>query len=159
MKEGNFIFLRAKKLFRKLSGKININFIYFNILLINVGQMTEKNLVGGGENKMASQALEQMLELVPTIRQERIYQTIDTYVAGTTALYTPPPKPFQPAGNFGQMPGPQDINPFRTVIPYGNLTGLGGDVHDTFKYDRYGNIYGGHTTINIPGYDKLKIDW
>ena len=43
---------------------------------------------------MASQALEQMLELVPTIGQERMYQTIDTYAAGTTVLYTPPPKPF-----------------------------------------------------------------
>ena len=48
------------------------------------------------KTKMTSQALEQMLELVPTIGQEGMYQTIDTYAAGTTALYTPPPKPFGP---------------------------------------------------------------
>jgi len=41
---------------------------------------------------MASQTLEQRLEIVPTIRQERMYQTIDIYVAGTTVLYTPPVK-------------------------------------------------------------------
>ena len=43
---------------------------------------------------MASQALEQMLEntFVPNIAQDRMYQTIDTYTGGTTALYTPPIK-------------------------------------------------------------------
>ena len=43
-----------------------------------------------------TQALEQMLDntFVPNIAQDRMYQTIDTYTSGTTALYTPPPKPF-----------------------------------------------------------------
>ncbi len=43
-----------------------------------------------------SQALEQMLDntFVPNIGQDRLYQTIDRYAVGTTALYTPPPKPF-----------------------------------------------------------------
>lgn len=38
----------------------------------------------------------------------------------------------------------------QTGIGYGNLSDLGGDLHESFKIDRYGNIYGGHTTYNIP---------
>lgn len=36
----------------------------------------------------------------------------------------------------------------KLVIPYGNL-GIEevGDLHDTFSVDRYGNLYGGHTTF------------
>ncbi len=43
---------------------------------------------------MATKALEQILDnvLVPTIGQDVMYQTIDVYTAGTTALYTPPIK-------------------------------------------------------------------
>ena len=54
---------------------------------------------------MVSQALEQMLGFAQIVGQTRIYETIDTYTTGTTALYTPVPKPFQPAGNFGIGPG------------------------------------------------------
>ena len=45
---------------------------------------------------MGSQALEQMLKdtFIPAIGQDMIYSTIDIYSVGTTALYTPPPKPF-----------------------------------------------------------------
>ncbi len=43
---------------------------------------------------MSSQALEQMLDDAPTIAQNRMYQTIDTYTGGTTQLYSfDPPKP------------------------------------------------------------------
>ena len=45
---------------------------------------------------MSSQALEQMLEnsFVPNIATNRVYQTIDTYIGGTTQLYSfDPPKP------------------------------------------------------------------
>ncbi len=44
---------------------------------------------------MASQALEQILEgTTPDITQDKMYQTIDTYVNGTTHLYSfDPPKP------------------------------------------------------------------
>ena len=49
---------------------------------------------------MSSQALEQMLEnsFVPNIAKNRMYQTIDTYIGGTTQLYSfDPPKPdFKP---------------------------------------------------------------
>lgn len=41
---------------------------------------------------MANQTLEQMLEFAPSFGQTRMYQTIDVYTAGTTALYTPPLK-------------------------------------------------------------------
>lgn len=57
---------------------------------------------------MTSQALEQMLEFAPSFGQTRRYETIDVYIAGTTALYTPPPKPLgtfsglQPSG-FGVL--------------------------------------------------------
>ena len=95
---------------------------------------------------MASQALEQMLELVPTIGQERMYQTIDTYAAETTALYTPPPKPFQPAGNFGIGPG------IAREIP-----GTGG-LLERFRYDDH-KPFGPHLNyeIVIPGVDRKPI--
>jgi len=105
-----------------------------------------------------TQALEQMLELVPAMGQDRLYGTIDTYIAGTAVLYSfEPPKPF--GGNIGQIPSlpSSPINP--VVIPYGNQTGLGGDVHDTFKIDRYDNPYGGHTSIKIPEIKPFQINW
>lgn len=46
------------------------------------------------------------------------------------------------------------------VIPIETLPkDLGGDVHETFKLDRYGNIYGGHTTIRLPGDFKKRFSW
>ncbi|MBU3941706.1 MAG: hypothetical protein KKF74_02225 [Nanoarchaeota archaeon] len=36
---------------------------------------------------MVSQALEQMLEFAPRMGQTRMYETIDVYAVGTTALY------------------------------------------------------------------------
>lgn len=106
---------------------------------------------------MASQALEQMLEHAPSFWQIRMYGTIDKYAAGTIALYTLPLKPLNE--NIGQFPGlpSSPINP--VVIPYGNQTGLGGDIHDTFKIDRYDNLYGGHTSIKIPGYKPFRLPW
>tara|TARA_Y100000310_G_C20666553_1_gene807830 strand:- start:1023 stop:1436 length:414 start_codon:yes stop_codon:yes gene_type:complete len=61
--------------------------------------------------------------------------------------------------NFGQIPKIPSSYISPVVIPYGNLTELGGDVHDTFKIDRYDNSYGGHTSIKIPGGDNVQIDW
>ncbi len=40
---------------------------------------------------MPSQALEQMLSSVPGMGQNKTYQTIDTYTAGTMALYSGKP--------------------------------------------------------------------
>lgn len=36
---------------------------------------------------------------------------------------------------------------------------LGGDIHDTFRVDREGNISGGHTTIQIPGSLPKRLPW
>lgn len=42
---------------------------------------------------------------------------------------------------------------------YGQFS-TGGNLHDTFRVDRYDNIYGGHTTIDL-GKDigKTHLDW
>lgn len=42
------------------------------------------------------------------------------------------------------------------IIPYGNE--LEFEFHDTFKTDRYGNIYNGHSTFNLKGGEKLRIN-
>ena len=34
-----------------------------------------------------------------------------------------------------------------------------GDVHDTFKVDKLGNIIGGHTTVRLPGDLEKRLDW
>ena len=108
------------------------------------------------EKNMASEALEQMLgnELVPTIGQTRMYETIDIYVAGTTVLYTAgtfdAPKPFfETSTGFGVIvPTPLEIID---------------DYHETFKVDRYNNLYGGHSSITInkvkKRIDHLDNEW
>ena len=96
---------------------------------------------------MASEALEQMLgnELVPTVGQTRMYETIDIYVAGTTVLYT--------AGNFdAQKPFFETTTGFGIIVPPPSESIA--DYHETFKVDRYDNLYGGHSSITI---DKVKI--
>ena len=101
-----------------------------------------------------SQALEQMLELVPG--QEKMYQTIDKYAARTTALYTPPPKPFNPIGSMGsgfQLGGPGNI---RHDIGYGlqerydfsGHNGLGPHIN----YDILG------TNINLGPSHRIDLD-
>lgn len=83
--------------------------------------------------------LEQMLEFAPRIRQTKMYETIDVYTAGTTALYTPPLKPFRPR-IIPSLIGIVIPHPI-TDLPLINL-------HDTYKIDRYDNLYGGHTTAD-----------
>jgi hypothetical protein len=67
-----------------------------------------------------------------------------------------PKRPLFDAWQPGERIDQTDIG---AIIPYGNQTGLGGDIHDTFKKDRYDNIYGGHTTIQLPGIEPMRIDW
>ena len=59
------------------------------------------------------------------------------------------------------MSGPKPTStPNQFIIPTFRIPG-GGDIHDTIKIDRYGNLYDEHTTVRIPG-DKIKdihIDW
>ncbi len=40
----------------------------------------------------------------------------------------------------------------KIIIPYSE------GMHDTFKVDRYGNLYGGHTTVNLENNGKLRIN-
>ncbi len=35
----------------------------------------------------------------------------------------------------------------------------GGDVHDTFRVNKEGNVSGGHTTVRIPGGQKVHLPW
>ena len=45
------------------------------------------------------------------------------------------------------------------VIQPGSPLPGGGDVHDTFRVDRNGNISGGHTTIRTPGNKEVQLPW
>lgn len=38
-------------------------------------------------------------------------------------------------------------------------TPLGGQIHDTFKVDKFGNISNPHTTLQIPGGKKIGLPW
>jgi hypothetical protein len=53
---------------------------------------------------------------------------------------------FKPLGNGW---GIQPIGP----------TPLGGDYHDTFRVDHYGQVSGGHTTFRVPGGQEKRISW
>ncbi len=100
-------------------------------------------------DKMTSQALEQMLvnELVPRMGQTKTYVTIDVYTNGVTQMYTGPMKPLTPF--------------FPTSTGFGiNLPKIDGikDYHETFKIDRYDNLYGGHSSITPFGGNKFRIN-
>ena len=41
---------------------------------------------------------------------------------------------------------------------YGQFS-TGGSLHDTFKVDRYDNIYGGHTTLDLGNNQKVHMPW
>ena len=86
------------------------------------------------------QQLESMMDpyqpMVSEQRQQTYFVVGDLESLSASALYTPKPD-FKPLAGGG------------FTIPYGNL-GIPElrDLHDTFKVDRYGNLYGGHTTFN-----------
>ncbi|MCK4647510.1 hypothetical protein KAT24_01105 [Candidatus Pacearchaeota archaeon] len=77
---------------------------------------------------------EPMQRAVPEPRG-RVYTIVDLESLSASALYTPKLPMIKPG--FGQ-----------NVIPLGNL-GIPElkDVHETFKIDRYENLYNGHTTF------------
>ena len=81
---------------------------------------------------------------VPNIAQDRMYQTIDTYTTGTTQLYSFDPPKIKPSYNG-------------VVIPHPKIPGVP-DLHDTYKIDRYDNLYKGHTTVNLPKDGKIRIN-
>jgi len=86
------------------------------------------------------QQLESMMDsyqpMVSEQRQATYFVVGDLESLGVSALYTPKPG-FIPLSEGG------------ISIPYGNLNIPElKDLHDTFKVDRYGNLYGGHTTFD-----------
>lgn len=97
---------------------------------------------------MATEVLEQILE-------PNNFEPIGDICSRTNLLlywYDKHPKkkkPFEPYfptdTGFGIYHPKKKINP---IIK---------DIHDTFKIDRYDNIYGGHTTAYIPGFHKRSI--
>ncbi len=59
------------------------------------------------------------------------------------------------------MSGPKPIptsQPNEFVLPTYDIP-EGGQTRETFKIDRYGNLYNAHTTIEIPGKKKDHIKW
>lgn len=69
-------------------------------------------------------------------RQQTYFVVGDLESLSASALYTPK---IRVTGN-------------KVVIPYAN------GLHDTFRYDRYGNLDEGHTTVNLPNGGKLRIN-
>jgi len=65
-----------------------------------------------------------------------------------------PPKPFNQGGNSPFKPTSNGfgIQPISGGLPSGGM-------HDTFRVDRDGNINGGHTTVQIPGGQKIRMPW
>jgi len=99
---------------------------------------------------MISQILEQIVEFEPTFGRTKLYEIIDIYKSRTSVLYTPKPKPFEPK----IVPTNNGI-----VIPHPSITDIPiKDWHDTYKIDRYDNPYGGHTTLDISGFPKKRIN-
>lgn len=41
---------------------------------------------------------------------------------------------------------------------YGQFS-TGGNLHDTARVDRYNNLYGGHTSVYLPGGEHKSMDW
>ena len=69
-----------------------------------------------------------------------------------SVYYTPPPgMPIRP------IIEPMSFNCIR--IDHQKPLGMpdGFHMHDTYKVDRYDNLYGGHTTFKV-GRDRLRID-
>ena len=111
-----------------------------------------------------TQALEQMLVMVPSVNAtQRDYATIDVFTSGYLQM---------DCGSCGFNGCKHDRDFFmrqqkeRDFFP--TTTGVGIHVpkpvseiinyHETFKIDRYDNLYGGHSSITIDG-KKKRIDY
>jgi hypothetical protein len=68
--------------------------------------------------------------------------------------------PFSPLGgsNSQQVGGTATTGLYSSNRIYGQFS-TGGNVHDTFRIDRYENIYGGHTTVDLGRNVKIHIPW
>lgn len=124
---------------------------------------------------MSSESLESRLDM-SFAQGAKSFGTIDLYAGRETALYTPPPlsigydiigplsiispSPYiSPWEKPWETPYEPKIIPIDNgiVIPHPKIPGIGIDLHDTYKIDRYNNLYDGHTTINLPNNDKLRF--
>ena len=85
----------------------------------------------------------QPMQMQETQKRQRVYTIVDLESLSASALYS------------GDSSNPI-VKDNGIVIPYGDK--LGFDLHDTFKLDRYGNLYGGHSTSNLKGGGKLRIN-
>jgi hypothetical protein len=47
---------------------------------------------------------------------------------------------------------------YPSIKNYGQIS-TGGNLHDTLRFDRYDNIYGGHTTVDLGGGMKKSLPW
>ena len=88
------------------------------------------------------QELEKSLYDVRHVKEDLlVYQVGDLESLSASALYT------------GEPCGPKiKVTGNKIVLPYAN------GLHDTFGYDRHGNLNDGHTTINLPGGGKIRIN-
>lgn len=63
---------------------------------------------------------------------------------------------------FRTVFGDNNLNAESGLYPsnrnYGQFS-TGGNLHDTFRIDRYENIYGGHTTVDLGGGMKVHMPW
>ena len=84
------------------------------------------------------------------------YETIDMYTDGAESMYCTWCIPHQHETRRILDQGKTDFFPTSTGlgISYKNLLPKG-DIHDTFKVDRYDNLYSGHSTLQLPK-DKHK---
>ena len=69
--------------------------------------------------------------------------------------------PINPPG-MGPSPINQPLNStpglYYSNRNYGQFS-TGGNLHDTFRIDRYDNIYGGHTTVDLGGGQQIHLPW
>lgn len=81
----------------------------------------------------------------PIGKETKIYTIVDLESLSATALYTD----HLPKMGMGGFKLPKIKQSFgQNVIPLGDLDMPGlKDIHETFKIDRYENLYGGHITF------------
>jgi len=58
------------------------------------------------------------------------------------------------SGGLFRFTGSRDF----TIAPVENLPG-GGQVHESFNVNRWGELSKGHTTTELPGGSKYRVDW
>lgn len=68
--------------------------------------------------------------------------------------YNPPQ-----SGGSGFRPLGQEGRPSNFGVQPLGSTPLGGDIHETFGVNEQGDLFGGHTTIRLPGLKEIHLPW